>query len=92
MCFLYEKRVEPSGTESTAWFCIRRYGGGICVVAADTIHRHVRGNGKICIFTGSNQELDNARKIYGQAVERIPTVGWFADALTRLIRGQLRGL
>ena len=46
----------------------------------------------VCIFTGSNQELDNARKIYGQAVERIPTVGWFADALTRLIRGQLRGL
>ena len=55
MCFLYEKRVEPSGTESTAWFCIRRYGGSICVVAADTIHRHVRGNGKICIFTGSNR-------------------------------------
>ena len=46
----------------------------------------------VCIFTGSNQELDNARKIYGQAVERIPTVGWFADALARLIRGQLRGL
>lgn len=57
MCFLYEKRVEPSGTESTAWFCIRRYGGGICVVAADTIHRHVRGNGKICIFTGKESDL-----------------------------------
>ncbi len=46
----------------------------------------------VCIFTGSDQELDSARKIYGHALERIPTVGWFADALTRLIRGQLHGL
>ena len=37
MCFLYEKRVEPSGTESTAWLCIWCHGGGVCVVAADTI-------------------------------------------------------
>lgn len=33
-----------------------------------------------------------ARKIYGQAMERIPSVGWFADAVSRLLCRQLRQL
>ena len=43
----------------------------------------------VCIFTGSDQELDNARRIYGAALERIPTAGWLADAVSRLLCAQL---
>ena len=43
----------------------------------------------VCIFTGSDQELDSARRIYGAAVERIPTAGWLADAVSRLLCAQL---
>lgn len=35
-------------------------------------------------------EVPDARRIYGQAMERLPAIGWLADAVTRLIRGQLR--
>lgn len=34
--------------------------------------------------------LPAARKIYGQAMERIPSIGWFADAVSRLLCRQLR--
>ena len=44
----------------------------------------------MCIFTGSDRELPDARKIYGQAMERIPSIGWFADAVSRLLCRQLR--
>lgn len=51
-----------------------------------------RGIRPVCIFTGSDRELPDARKIYGQAMERIPSVGWFADAVSRLLCRQLRQL
>jgi len=44
----------------------------------------------VCLFTGSDREVPDARRIYGQAMERLPAIGWLADAVTRLIRGQLR--
>ena len=37
-----------------------------------------------------DRELPDARKIYGQAMERIPSIGWFADAVSRLLCRQLR--
>lgn len=49
-----------------------------------------RGIRPVCIFTGSDRELPDARKIYGQAMERIPSIGWFADAVSRLLCRQLR--
>ena len=42
------------------------------------------------MVTGSDRELPDARKIYGQAMERIPSIGWFADAVSRLLCRQLR--
>ena len=55
MCFLYEKRVEPSGTESTAWFA-----SGVMVAASvwslliPSIDMS-EGMGKFAFFTGSNR-------------------------------------
>lgn len=51
-----------------------------------------RGITPVCVFTGSDMELENGRKIYGKALTRIPTVGWFADAVSKLIQGQIQQL
>ena len=50
----------------------------------------LRGVLTVCPFTGSDRKVPDARRIYGQAMERLPAIGWLADAVTRLIRGQLR--
>ncbi len=55
------------------------------------ILRH-QGITPVCVFTGSDLELESGRKIYGKALTRIPTIGWFADAVSKLIQGQIRQL
>jgi hypothetical protein len=44
----------------------------------------------VCLFSGSDREAPDARRIYGAAMERLPSVGWLADTVTRLIQGQIR--
>ena len=44
----------------------------------------------VCLFTGSDREADDARRIYGKAVEKLPAIGWFADVVGRLIEGEIR--
>ena len=51
-----------------------------------------RGLSPVCIFTGSDRELPGAREIYGRDLVRIPAVGWFADAVGKLIQGKIQGL
>ena len=58
--------------------------------AAEAAALRLRGVLPVCLFTGSDREVPDARRIYGQAMERLPAIGWLADAVTRLIRGQLR--
>ena len=65
---------------------------GVDDTAAEAAILRRRGIRPVCIFTGSDRELPDARKIYGQAMERIPSVGWFADAVSRLLCRQLRQL
>ncbi len=72
----------------------RDYGGklGIQDAAAEarTLRKH--GLAPICIFTGSDRELPGAREIYGQDLIRIPSIGWFADAVGKLIQGRIQAL
>ena len=63
---------------------------GVDDTAAEAGQLRRQGIRPVCIFTGSDGELPAARKIYGQAMERIPSVGWFADAVSRLLCRQLR--
>ena len=63
---------------------------GVDDTAQETGILRRRGIRPVCIFTGSDRELPDARKIYGQAMERIPSIGWFADAVSRLLCRQLR--
>ena len=65
---------------------------GVDDTAAEAATLRRQGIRPVCIFTGSDRELPAARKIYGQAMERIPSVGWFADAVSRLLCRQLRQL
>lgn len=63
--------------------------GGVEDTAGEAAVLRRQGIRPVCIFTGSDQELDSARRIYGAAVERIPTAGWLADAVSRLLCAQL---
>lgn len=63
---------------------------GVDDTAAEAAALRLRGVLPVCLFTGSDREVPDARRIYGQAMERLPAIGWLADAVTRLIRGQLR--
>ena len=49
------------------------------------------GLAPVCIFTGSDRELEGARTIYGRDLVRIPSIGWFADAVGKLIQGRIAG-
>ena len=63
---------------------------GVDDTAAEAAALRLRGVLPVCLFTGSDREVPDARRIYGQAMERLPAIGWLGDAVTRLIRGQLR--
>ena len=65
---------------------------GVEDTAAQVKDLRRQGIRPVCIFTGSDRELPDARRIYGSAVERIPTVGWFADAVGRLLCRQIQKL
>ncbi len=72
----------------------RDYGGklGVKDAAAEAGALRKRGLAPVCIFTGSDRELPGAREIYGRDLVRIPSVGWFADAVGKLIQGKIQGL
>ena len=72
----------------------RDYGGklGVQDAAAEAGVLRKRGLAPVCIFTGSDRELPNARQIYGKELLRIPSIGWFADAVGKLIQGRIAAL
>ena len=58
--------------------------------AAEAAALRKKGLSPVCIFTGSDRELPNAREIYGRDLVRIPAIGWFADAVGKLIQGKIQ--
>ena len=70
----------------------RDYGGklGIKDAAAEAGALRKRGFAPVCIFTGSDRELPGAREIYGRDLVRIPAIGWFAEAVGKLIQGKIQ--
>ena len=70
----------------------RDYGGtrGVKDAAAEAGVLRKKGLSPVCIFTGSDRELPNAREIYGRDLVRIPAIGWFADAVGKLIQGKIQ--
>ena len=72
----------------------RDYGGKLGVQDAADEAGKLRKHGlsPVCIFTGSDRELPNARQIYGKELLRIPSIGWFADAVGKLIQGRIQAM
>ena len=48
-----------------------------------------QGIAVVCVFTGGDRELPDARTIYGRDLARIPSVGWFADTVGKLIQRRI---
>ena len=67
------------------------YGGkrGIDDARTETAALRISGIHPYCVFTGSDAELPGAREIYGRNLTRIPSIGWFADTVAKLIQGQI---
>lgn len=65
----------------------REYGGreGVEDAAAEVRALKAGGIRVVCVFTGTDRELGNARRIYGRDLIRIPSIGWFADAVGKVI-------
>ena len=72
----------------------RDYGGklGVQDTADEAGKLRKHGLSPVCIFTGSDRELPNARQIYGKELVRIPSIGWFADAVGKLIQGRIQAM
>lgn len=60
--------------------------------AAEAAALRKSGNPPLCLFTGRQGDLSNARDIYGRDVVRLPAIGWFADTAGKIIQGKLRDL
>lgn len=72
----------------------KTYGGkaGIEDAAHEAAALRLQGVPPLCVFTGSDMELPGARSIYGKNLTRIPTIGWFADAVGKMIQGRIKEL
>ena len=57
---------------------------------AAALRRH--GNPPLCLFSGREGDLISARAIYGRDVVRLPSVGWFAQTVGKIIQGRLQAL
>ena len=54
------------------------------------LRRH--GNPPLCLFSGREGDLSSARTIYGRDVVRLPSVGWLAQTVGKIIQGRLQAL
>ena len=57
---------------------------------ATMLRRH--GNPPLCLFSGREGDLSSARTIYGRDVVRLPSVGWLAQTVGKIIQGRLQAL
>ena len=51
-----------------------------------------RGMAPVCVFTGRDADLAAAHKIYGRDLTRIPSIGWFANTVGKLIQGRIQNM
>lgn len=70
----------------------RDYGGkaGVEDTAQEVRRTRRDGVSVLCVFTGKDEEVENAKTIYGQEFVRIKSVDHFADAVGGLLQRQIR--
>lgn len=65
---------------------------GIEDTAVEVHRARMEGIDVLCIFTGDDAELPNARRIYGQDFARIRSLDQFADTVGSLLQSRIRNL
>lgn len=70
----------------------RDYGGraGVEDTAQEVRRTRQDGVSVLCVFTGKDEKVENAKAIYGQDFARIKSVDHFADAVGSLLQRQIR--
>ena len=62
---------------------------GIDDTAAEVHRARVQGIRVVCVFTGTDEDLPAAKRIYGQHMVRIRSLDHFADAVFSLLKRQI---
>ena len=65
---------------------------GIRDTASEVRRARADGIAVMCVFTGDEQDLPNARLVYSKDLARIPSVDKLADAVGKLLQDQIRNL
>lgn len=65
---------------------------GVRDTAAEVRRARADGIAVICVFTGDDQDLPNAKLVYGKDFSRIPSIDKLADTVGTLLQNQIRNL
>ena len=60
---------------------------GVMDTAAEVEKLRRQGVSVMCVFTGEEEDLSNARRIYGRDLVRIRSIEQFADAVGNVLTG-----
>ena len=60
--------------------------------AAEVRKARADGIAVICVFTGEEEDLPNAKLVYNKDFSRIPSIDKLADAVGTLLQNQIRNL
>ena len=65
---------------------------GVRDTAAEVRKARADGIAVICVFTGEEEDLPNAKLVYNKDFSRIPSIDKLADAVGTLLQNQIRNL
>ena len=65
-------------------------GRGVRDTAAEVRRARADGIAVICVFTGDEEDLPNAKLVYNKDFSRIPSIDKLADAVGSLLQEQIR--
>ncbi len=81
-------RMEGTGEERVPY----EQEAGVTDTAFEVRRARADGIAVICVFTGSEEDLPAAKRVYGRDFARIQSVEYLADTVSMLIQNQIRNL
>ena len=77
-------------SEDSAEFIGYEQEAGVRDTAAEVRRARADGIAVICVFTGDEEDLPNAKLVYNKDFSRIPSIDKLADAVGSLLQEQIR--
>ena len=77
-------------SEDSAEFIGYEQEAGVRDTAAEVRRARADGIAVICVFTGEEEDLPNAKLVYNKDFSRIPSIDKLADAVGSLLQEQIR--